>query len=105
MLIDECSECLQLGLGKRVDLAERRGIAFLNIDFEVIGSVRSKSVSFGLVEYIREVMIFFGNAREAYWQRSGSRCGVSRDSRVVKVKCEFLQTGQLQGKQVSCGVD
>src|ERR1700676_490410 len=105
MLIDECSECLQLGLGQRVDLAERRGVTFLNINFEVIGSVRSKSVGFGLVEYIREVMIFFGNAREVYWRRSGSRRRTSRDSRVVKVKRIFLRTGQLRGKQVSCGVD
>ena len=75
MLIDECSECLQLGLQQRVDLAKRRCIAVLNIDFEVIGLVLRKSVGFGLVKYICKVMIFFRNAREVYWQRIGSRHG------------------------------
>jgi len=54
-----------------------------------------KSVSFGFVEYISEVVVFLGNVLEVYWGISGFGSPEGRVRRASAVKHECLSTIHL----------
>ena len=75
MLIHEFVESLSFGLGERIHTCEGWFCTFLNINFEVVRSVRRKGVSFRLAEDIVKLVIVFRDGREV------DRLGSSGSSR------------------------
>ena len=64
MFINELAECHELGLGKGVHSTNRRGSIFLQVDLQIIRTMRGQRIGLSFAEDVGIAVILFRNVRE-----------------------------------------
>jgi hypothetical protein len=93
IVFNEGSEETQLRQRKGVHAFRRRGLTFLKVDFEVIGSMFRKCFCFAFAEDVRELMVLLWNTREVN-RVSGWGRGFAREHFLCKIELETLRAGE-----------